>query len=72
LTFGAVGVSGLVVEIQENGSVISSADTGAAQWVSPSAFVASSIETDRDLWLVVATWDLTDIERAATAARLNG
>lgn len=25
-----------------------------------------------DMWLVVAAWDLTEVERAALATRLNG
>ena len=66
MTFGAVGVSGLVVEIQENGSVITSADTGAAQWASPSAFVASSLETGRIGYIVA--WGGNEYGHAYTYA----
>jgi hypothetical protein len=51
LTFGAItgarGASALVVTVKEDGSVTSDATPVAAQWVSPSEFVASSIETGR-------------------------
>ena len=37
----------MVVVINEDGSVSTNANTGAAKWISPSAFVASSLETGR-------------------------
>jgi hypothetical protein len=41
----ARGQSASVVVINENGTVSTNASSGAAKWISPSAFVASSLET---------------------------
>jgi hypothetical protein len=41
-----------VVVINENSSVSTNAVTGAAKWISPSAFVASSLETGRIGYIV--------------------
>jgi hypothetical protein len=38
--------------INENGSVSTNANTGAAKWISPSAFVVSSLETGRIGYIV--------------------
>src|SRR5215472_2536800 len=48
----AGGQSASVVVINENGSVSSNANTGAAKWISPSAFVVSSLETGRIAYIV--------------------
>ena len=49
---GARGTSTSVVVINENGTVSTGANPAAAQWVSPSAFVASSLETGRIGYIV--------------------
>jgi hypothetical protein len=49
---GARGTSASVVVINENGTVSTSTNPAAAQWVSPSAFVASSLETGRIGYIV--------------------
>src|SRR6516225_115725 len=48
----AGGQSASVVVINENGSVSSNANIGAAKWISPSAFVVSSLETGRIGYIV--------------------
>src|SRR6516165_6340062 len=48
----ARGQSASVVVINENGSVSTNAVTGAAKWISPSTFVASSLETGRIGYIV--------------------
>ena len=49
---GARGQSASVVVINEDGSVSTNTNTGAAKWISPSAFVASSLETGRIGYIV--------------------
>ena len=49
---GARGTSTSVVVINENGTVSTGTNPAAAQWVSPSAFVASSLETGRIGYIV--------------------
>ena len=49
---GTRGASAQVVLINENGTVSTSANPAAAKWVSPSAFVASSLETGRIGYIV--------------------
>jgi hypothetical protein len=48
----ALGTTASVVVINENGTVSTSANPAAAKWVSPSAFVASSLETGRIGYIV--------------------
>jgi hypothetical protein len=47
-----VGSVGLGVVINESGTVTTNAVSGAAKWISPSAFVASSLETGRIGYIV--------------------
>src|SRR5215469_14656870 len=49
---GARGQSASAVVINEDGSGSTNANTGAARWISPSAFVVSSLETGRIGYIV--------------------
>ena len=63
---GAYGQAASVVVINEDGSVSTNANTGAAKWISPSAFVASSLETGRIGYIVA--WGGNEVGYAYTYA----